>query len=49
MGFAAVDLLVSPAKRTEHLEGSDQPEGQSSLLAPRPLAYDTIDATLSQG
>ena len=48
MRFAAIDLLVGAAKRAEPLEGLDQPEGETRLLAPRALAYDAIRAALGQ-
>jgi len=46
--FAAINLLVSAAKRAEPLEGLDQPEGEPGLLAPRAPAYDAIGAALGQ-
>ncbi len=48
MRFAAMNLLVGAAKRTEPLEGLDQPEGEAGLLAARALAHDAIRTALGQ-
>jgi hypothetical protein len=46
--LAAIDLLVGPAKRAEVLEGLNQPESQTSLLATCPPAHRAIHAELSE-
>ena len=46
--LAAMNLLVGTAKRTEPLEGFDQPKGKAGLLAPCALAHDAVRAVLGQ-
>ena len=48
MRFAAINLLIGPAKRAEPLEGLHHPERQAGLLAPGALADDTVHTTLGQ-
>ncbi len=48
MRSAAIDLCVSAAERAETLEGPDQPEGQTGLLAPGAAAHHAIRALFCQ-
>jgi hypothetical protein len=46
--FAAINLLIGPAKRAEPLEGLHHPESKAGLLSPGALADDTVQTALGQ-